>query len=70
MESIPAPDVASIVRFLAVTGCGLLAGVFFAFSTFMMKSLSRIPAEQGIAAMQSISGITPGTSLKSCFSMS
>jgi len=35
-------------------GCGLVAGIFFAFSTFVMKALDRIPPEQGIAAMQSI----------------
>src|SRR5215831_13706900 len=35
-------------------GCGLVAGVFFAFSTFVMNALARLPAAQGIAAMQSI----------------
>ncbi len=35
-------------------GCGLMAGVFFAFSTFIMSALARLPAAQGIAAMQSI----------------
>lgn len=35
-------------------GCGLIGGVFFAFSTFIMKALARLPAPQGIAAMQSI----------------
>lgn len=35
-------------------GCGLVAGVFFAFSTFVMHALGRLPAAQGIAAMQSI----------------
>jgi uncharacterized membrane protein len=35
-------------------GCALMAGVFFAFSSFVMKGLSRLPADQGIAAMQSI----------------
>ena len=35
-------------------GCGLVAGIFFAFSTFVMKALSRVPPAQGIAAMQSI----------------
>lgn len=32
----------------------MLAGLFFAFSAFVMTSLARLPAEQGIAAMQSI----------------
>jgi uncharacterized membrane protein len=35
-------------------GCGLIAGVFFAFSSFVMKALARLPAAQGIAAMQSV----------------
>jgi uncharacterized membrane protein len=35
-------------------GCGTIAGVFFAFSTFVMKALARLSPEQGIAAMQSI----------------
>jgi uncharacterized membrane protein len=39
---------------LSALGCGLIAGVFFAFSAFVMKALSRIPPAQGIAAMQSI----------------
>jgi uncharacterized membrane protein len=35
-------------------GCGLVAGVFFAFSTFVMSALARLQPAQGIAAMQSI----------------
>jgi uncharacterized membrane protein len=35
-------------------GCGLVAGVFFAFSSFVMASLKRLPAADGIAAMQSM----------------
>ncbi|MBB5665431.1 putative membrane protein [Rhizobium leguminosarum] len=38
----------------AAIGSGLVAGIFFAFSTFIMTAFSRIPAEQGIAAMNSI----------------
>lgn len=39
---------------LAVLGCGVIAGVFFAFSTFVMKALARLLPREGIAAMQSI----------------
>ena len=39
---------------VAALGCGLIAGVFFAFSAFVMKALFRLPAKVGIAAMQSI----------------
>ncbi|MBY3083636.1 DUF1772 domain-containing protein [Rhizobium laguerreae] len=38
----------------AAIGSGLVAGIFFAFSTFIMTAFSRIPTEQGIAAMNSI----------------
>jgi uncharacterized membrane protein len=45
----------------ATLGCGLGAGVFFAFSSFVMPGLRRLPAPQGIAAMQSINitAVTP-----------
>jgi uncharacterized membrane protein len=39
---------------VTVLGCGTIAGVFFAFSSFVMKALARLPPEEGIAAMQSI----------------
>lgn len=38
----------------AALGSGLVAGVFFAFSTFVMKALARQPPPQGIATMQAI----------------
>lgn len=43
-----------VLTFLSALGCGLVAGLFFAFSAFVMSALARLPAEQGIAAMQSI----------------
>ena len=36
-------------------GCGLMAGVYFAFSAFIMTSLAHIAPAAGIAAMNSIS---------------
>jgi uncharacterized membrane protein len=39
---------------LAALGSGLIAGVFFAFSGFVMTALARLPAAQGIAAMNAI----------------
>jgi uncharacterized membrane protein len=39
---------------LAALGSGLMAGLFFAFSTFVMQALGKRPAAVGIAAMQSI----------------
>ena len=35
-------------------GCGLLAGLYFAFSTFIMTALGRIGQAAGIAAMNAI----------------
>ena len=43
-----------LVTLVSALGCGLLAGAFFAFSTFIMAGLERLPAPQGIAAMKSI----------------
>jgi uncharacterized membrane protein len=43
-----------VVTLCSALGCGLVAGIFFAFSTFVMKALGKLPPPQGIAAMQSI----------------
>jgi uncharacterized membrane protein len=43
-----------VLTFFAALGSGLVAGIFFAFSAFVMNALARLPPEQGIAAMQSI----------------
>ncbi len=43
-----------VLTFASAIGSGLVAGIFFAFSTFVMKALARLPSAQGIAAMQSI----------------
>lgn len=42
------------LKLFAALGCGLVAGIFFAFSTFVMSALARIQPKEGIAAMQSI----------------
>ncbi|MFB2550439.1 anthrone oxygenase family protein [Ensifer soli] len=41
----------------AAIGCGLIAGVYFAFSAFVMRALSALPPESGAAAMQSINEV-------------
>ncbi|MGD9741821.1 MAG: hypothetical protein AB7V53_04220, partial [Dongiaceae bacterium] len=43
-----------VLTFLSALGAGLIAGLFFAFSSFVMAALARLPADQGVAAMQSI----------------
>lgn len=45
------------LTFLAALGSALMAGTFFAFSNFIMPALGKVPAEQGIAAMQSINRV-------------
>ena len=47
-------DLNVVLTVAAALGCGIVAGVFFAFSSFVMAALARLPAGQGIAAMQSI----------------
>jgi len=47
-------DLLFTLTLITALGCGLVAGVFYAFSTFVMKALARLPAAQGITAMQSI----------------
>jgi uncharacterized membrane protein len=43
-----------VLTLVTTLACGLVAGFFFAFSTTVMKALGRLPAAQGVAAMQSI----------------
>ena len=43
-----------VLPFVAALGAGVMAGIFFAFSVFMMTALGRLPPPAGIAAMQSI----------------
>ncbi len=59
---------------LTCIGAGIIGGVFFAFSTFIMKALAELPASQGAAAMQRINvvvlnriflGVFVGTALLS-----
>jgi uncharacterized membrane protein len=52
---------AYVAVLITALGCGLVSGVFFAFSSFVMAALKRLPAAEGIAAMRSINvlAITP-----------
>jgi len=43
-----------ILTLLAALGSGMMAGLFFVFSTSIMQALGKRPAPVGIAAMQSI----------------
>ena len=48
------PDWLFAVTLATALGCGVMAGVFFAFSAGIMDALGRVPPSQGIAAMQAI----------------
>ena len=51
----------AIVALLCALGCGLNAGVFFAFSTFVMAGLAQLAPGDGINAMKAINvkAVTP-----------
>jgi uncharacterized membrane protein len=43
-----------LLNFVTSLGAGLIAGVFFAFSSFVLPALARLPPQTGVSAMQSI----------------
>jgi uncharacterized membrane protein len=64
----------TILTLFAIIGTGLIAGTFFVFSVAIMSALRRLPANEGMAAMQSINvviqnpiflGVFMGTALVS-----
>lgn len=42
---------------LVCVGAGIAGGVFFAFSSFVMRALAKLPVAQGVAAMQHINAV-------------
>lgn len=44
----------AVMTAIAAIGCGVVGGLFFAFSAFVMTALGRLPAADGMAAMRSI----------------
>ena len=49
-------SITALLWFSAI-GCGLMAGVYFAFSGFVMTALSRIDQASGVATMNSINAV-------------
>lgn len=43
-----------LLALVTALGASMVGGVFFGFSTFVMKALAQLPAAQGVAAMQRI----------------
>ncbi len=56
-----------LVGITALLGSALVGGVFFAFSSFVMKALARVPSSEGIAAMQSINVVVINPSFMGAF---
>ena len=56
-----------IIGTVAVLGTAIVGGVFFAFSSFIMKALARVPSAEGIAAMQSINVVVINPSFLGAF---
>ncbi len=50
----PIPSWLGSLSLVASVGTALSGGVFFAFSTFVMPGLGRLPPREGLAAMQAI----------------
>jgi uncharacterized membrane protein len=48
-----------VLTTIAVVGAGVVGGVFFAFSTFVMPAIRRLPSAEGMASMQSINRAAP-----------
>ena len=44
---------------VTAVGAGLVAGVFFAFSTFVMRAFEDLPPRDGLRAMQSVNRAAP-----------
>src|SRR5262245_39137718 len=59
--------IVTVLIVLAALGSALVAGVFFAFSSFVMKALARLPAAQGVAAMNSINVVVINRSFLGVF---
>jgi uncharacterized membrane protein len=47
----------TILLWFCALGCGLLGGLYFAFSAFIMRALDRAGQAQGIAVMNSINAV-------------
>lgn len=47
----------TVLLWFSVIGCGMMAGLYFAFSAFIMGALERIPQAHGVSAMQSINAV-------------
>ncbi len=56
-----------VVGTMALLGSALLGGIFFGFSSFIMKALAAVPSAEGIGAMQSINVVVINPSFMGAF---
>ncbi len=56
-----------VVGTMALLGSALVGGIFFAFSSFVMKALAGVPPAEGIGAMQSINVVVLNPSFLGAF---
>jgi uncharacterized membrane protein len=56
-----------VVGTMALLGSALVSGIFFAFSSFIMKALADVPSAEGIGAMQSINVVVINPSFLGAF---
>ncbi len=56
-----------VVGTTALLGSAVVGGIFFAFSSFVMKALARVPPAEGIGAMQSINVVVLNPSFLGVF---
>ena len=47
-------DLTVALTIATALGCGVAGGIFFAFSTFVMRALEDVPVPAGVGAMQAI----------------
>jgi len=67
MEGGGMSSLTSLVGTLALLGSAVVGGIFFAFSSFVMRALARVPASQGMAVMQSINVVVINPSFLGAF---
>jgi uncharacterized membrane protein len=57
---------ARVLTLVAATGAGVAAGFYFAFSAVVMIAFGRLPAKEGVSAMQSVNRAAPAPWVVAC----